>query len=200
MKWQPPHPDPTKGRGAAARTRCAWHACPAEAARELTAPLCRAHARIAHDAWGAAQQSDKDSEAARQAKAEADRKRNIELLDAGESMKPGTRIPGWIYYLRVGDLIKIGYAGNLWSRLRQYPPNAELLATEPGTPTVERRRHDQFHAHLARGREWFTPNDDIDQWVAELVARHGKTDGYEYGYSTRTAPPVVAGKRHQRRW
>ena len=68
---------------------------------------------------------------------------------------------GIVYYLMVGRLVKIGTTRNLTARLFGYPPDAELLATEPGGPTRERERHEQF-AHLRAARaEWFRPDPEL---------------------------------------
>src|SRR5690554_2780796 len=45
--------------------------------------------------------------------------------------------PGWVYYIRVGDTIKIGFSQDVSQRMRTYPPNAELLAAHPGTLETE---------------------------------------------------------------
>ena len=73
-----------------------------------------------------------------------------------------------VYYLQVGDAIKIGYTGNLPKRLRAYPPNAKLLAYEPGGPALEAQRHQQFAGDLTAGKEWFTPSDRLLSHIAEI--------------------------------
>jgi hypothetical protein len=82
-------------------------------------------------------------------------------------LMPSTKGP-WVYYLRVGDHIKIGYTVNLPSRLRQYPPNTRLLAYEPGDRTLERRRHRQFWHALRFGMEWFAPTVDLLVHIEQL--------------------------------
>lgn len=76
--------------------------------------------------------------------------------------------PGTIYYLRVGDLVKIGYTTSLDARMRQYPPNATLLAQHPGTRETEREMHNKFAAKLDRGREWFKSCAEIDEHIAAV--------------------------------
>lgn len=75
---------------------------------------------------------------------------------------------GTIYYLRVGDLIKIGYSSDFEQRLKHYPPNTELLAQHPGTRKTERQMHHKFLHRLSSGREWFTPCQEIDQHIAAV--------------------------------
>ena len=76
--------------------------------------------------------------------------------------------PGVIYYLRVGDLIKIGYTWDVEQRMRYYPPNSELLATHPGTRETERQMHHKFLHRVSKGREWFTPCPEIDEHIEEV--------------------------------
>lgn len=81
--------------------------------------------------------------------------------------------PGTIYYLRVGDLIKIGYTIDIDQRMRQYPPNVTLLATHPGTRETERQMHHKFLHRLTKGREWFSPCDEIDRHVQDVLTQFG---------------------------
>ena len=76
-----------------------------------------------------------------------------------------------VYYLRVGDLIKIGTTANLRRRLREYPPNSELLAVESGGADVEARRLLQFNEHLVSGTEWFTPAPVLMAHIADLATK-----------------------------
>lgn len=90
-----------------------------------------------------------------------------------------------VYYLRVGDLIKIGYTFKLEQRLRQYPPDAVLLAVEPGDEELEKQRHHHLRHSLARGREWFHPTPEVEEFVQHVITQNG--------------PPVVIKERSSRR-
>lgn len=79
--------------------------------------------------------------------------------------------PGMIYYLLVGDLVKIGFTVSLEQRMKSYPPNAKVLATHPGTRETERQMHHKFLHRVAEGREWFTPCAEIDQHIEEVKAQ-----------------------------
>src|SRR3954470_12354445 len=63
-----------------------------------------------------------------------------------------------VYYIQVGEFIKIGTTIQLRERIKAYPPNKRLLATEPGGHSLESRRHEQFMRLLVLGREWFRPD------------------------------------------
>jgi len=79
-----------------------------------------------------------------------------------------------IYYVRIGELIKIGTTANLQRRISQYPPNSELLAQEPGGEDMESRRHAQFRHLLTHRKEWFRPGPDLMDHIAKLsYAEHG---------------------------
>ncbi|MCW2785230.1 MAG: hypothetical protein JWP74_1747 [Marmoricola sp.] len=78
------------------------------------------------------------------------------------------RGPGVIYYVLVGNLLKIGYSQSLQARLRTYPPSRKLLATEPGTFALESQRHAQFAHLLDSGREWFRFEGDLVEHVKTI--------------------------------
>jgi T5orf172 domain len=86
--------------------------------------------------------------------------------------KPKTPVAGWIYYLKVGDRIKIGYAGDVPQRMRQYPPNAVLFAVHRGTIDDERRIHASLSLHRADGREWYHPTPELHVQLDTILARH----------------------------
>jgi hypothetical protein len=78
--------------------------------------------------------------------------------------------PSVVYYLLVGDMVKIGVTRRLDERLRNYPPSAVLLATEPGDEHMETRRLRQFAALRAAGREWFHAGPELRTHIEALQA------------------------------
>lgn len=90
--------------------------------------------------------------------------RTLETYDQG-SRDGAVPVPGKgrpvVYYLRIGNHIKIGYSANLASRMGGYPPDTEVLAVEPGGRDLERLRHRQFAHQLRMGLEWFAPSLDL---------------------------------------
>lgn len=68
---------------------------------------------------------------------------------------------GWIYYLNIGDHIKIGYASNVQRRLRAYPPTAKLIYAHRGTRDDEKNIHSRLHPYCAAGREWYDPHPRV---------------------------------------
>lgn len=77
-----------------------------------------------------------------------------------------------VYYVRVGDLIKIGMTARLRQRLNAYPPDAQLLAVEPGGEALEGQRHHQFRHLLAHRKEWFRPGPDLMDHIAKVSERY----------------------------
>lgn len=78
-----------------------------------------------------------------------------------------------VYYVQIGDHIKIGYTSVLRQRMNAYPATRRLLATEPGTYQDEQARHQQFRHHLAAGNEWFHPGQDLIKHINELRRGQG---------------------------
>lgn len=98
-----------------------------------------------------------------------DRMLSDERLQLTSGPKPIVTKPTIVYYLRVGDLIKIGQTSDLPSRLASYPPNAALLATEPGERDIlEAERHAQFASTRAHRREWFHPSAALIEHINNL--------------------------------
>lgn len=99
---------------------------------------------------------------------------------------------GWVYYIRMGDLVKIGYAQNVWDRTRAYPPTAKFLAAHPGTMTLERTMHHRFAHLLAEGREWFKPGNDLLEHIEDVLKKFPKQPvHYEFRKNTPTFKKVA---------
>jgi len=84
--------------------------------------------------------------------------------------------PGWVYFVRAGRAIKIGYSIGVPSRLSTlqtgHYQELELLVQVPGSLRDERRYHFLFRAFKIR-REWFRSCDPILAEV-EHLKRYGK--------------------------
>ncbi len=112
---------------------------------------------------------------------EVGRRRHAEALAAqpDEPGKPPRTSPLWreenefVYYMRIGNRVKIGWTRNLPSRLATLNPE-ELLVVEPGNRLLEMVRHDQF-ADLRTHGEWFRLEQPLIDHIEELrqiAARH----------------------------
>jgi hypothetical protein len=58
-----------------------------------------------------------------------------------------------VYYVRIGDLIKIGTTVNMKARMGALVPD-EILATEPGDQNLEAMRHKQFAGLRVKGERF----------------------------------------------
>ncbi|WP_185972900.1 GIY-YIG nuclease family protein [Aeromicrobium piscarium] len=108
--------------------------------------------------------------------------------------------PGWIYYVLVGDRVKIGYSVDVKRRLRAYPPDSPLLAVHPGTKQLESEMHEKFAGSRAAGREWFLDTPEMRQHIAEVVSQFGEPDRARLehrgrGPSMQRAKPTSRGYR-----
>lgn len=78
---------------------------------------------------------------------------------------------GTIYFIRIGDLVKIGKTLDLVRRLSTFSyPNLELLATEPGYTLREVQLHNRFVGCRHRG-EWFHASPELLNYIASLPMR-----------------------------
>lgn len=80
---------------------------------------------------------------------------------------------GRVYYVQVGQLVKIGYTARLKQRMNAYPPGHQLLAVEHGDEELETKRHRQFAGLLAERREWFTPGPQLLDHIDILRKQSG---------------------------
>lgn len=79
-----------------------------------------------------------------------------------------SEIEGCVYYIRIGDRVKIGHTTNPSKRLATYPPQTEILALRRGSKELEHREHVRFSEHRTDGREWFHANERVLHMIAEI--------------------------------
>jgi len=165
------------------RVYCCWPTCSLPAMRHAEGwKLCPEHT---HLAWSTVQDSKELPEISEwEIKREALKRERREKADAARAER-GVQ-PGFIYYLRIGDQVKIGYAADVRKRMRAYPPDAQLLAVHPGTPDLEKVMHRNFEHCLAAGREWFDPAPPLMEHIANVVSVHGSPAQHAHHYRRRT--------------
>jgi hypothetical protein len=77
--------------------------------------------------------------------------------------------PGYVYFLRMGGNLKIGFSKNVGARLRAIqtgcPEPAEIVKIIPGTDQTERYFHKHFIAHRLSG-EWFRLDGELAAFVS----------------------------------
>ncbi|HWU31045.1 MAG TPA: GIY-YIG nuclease family protein [Microbacterium sp.] len=87
----------------------------------------------------------------------------------GQTREQFMREHALVYYLALGNRVKIGTTTDLPSRMKALP-HEELLAFEFGSYDVERTRHNQF-AHARAAGEWFDRADaELTAWISALRA------------------------------
>lgn len=151
---------------------CTWHAT---SVVEAMASQHQTRRRITHATAAAANRAARESEQA----------------TAREAAK-GTQ-PGWVYYVRVGDRVKIGYSADVKRRMRAYPPGSHLLAAHPGTAQLETEMHQRFAGSRAAGREWFRETADLTEHIGQVVEQFGEPTQHRYHF--RTDQPAMRAVR-----
>lgn len=126
--------------------------------------ICRDHVHEAHLHW-----KDHNPEPEPEAR--------VEVFIPERNLVPRveTRQP-FVYYIRFGDRIKIGYTLDVRGRLANLPHD-EVLAIEPGPIDLERMRHQQFTAHRISSKgEWFRMHPDLLAHIEMLVQHFGTAE------------------------
>lgn len=148
--------------------RCCWPRC--ETLAEAGGPpLCEDHfAQVGmmwlkeRTIWGTEYVA--KERAARDAEREAFGARRRDRLEA-QSV---------VYYVRIGDRVKIGHTINLKQRLSALRLDADaVLATEPGGRVREAERHRQFDAERVGKREDFNPSRRLLAHIDAIRVEHG---------------------------
>lgn len=85
--------------------------------------------------------------------------------------------PGTVYYLQVGEHVKIGFTADLKQRMKAYPPTSKLLAAHPGTRHLEGEMHRTFGGSRAAGREWFLDTPELRRHIDQVVSQFGAPEG-----------------------
>lgn len=78
--------------------------------------------------------------------------------------------PEVVYYMRIGNRVKIGWSTNLTTRLATINPE-ELMAVEPGDRKLEQLRHLEFRALHTHG-EWFRLEEPLTTHIAAITSRN----------------------------
>ena len=76
------------------------------------------------------------------------------------------REPGSVYFMRIGQTIKIGFSTNVKQRARALGAD-EVLATMPGTRALEKTLHAKFGPYWLRG-EYYEPAPELLAYIAKI--------------------------------
>jgi hypothetical protein len=96
--------------------------------------------------------------------------RRVAREQAWAAERAERRAAGVVYYVRMGELIKIGTTTHLARRMQELyaAEHGALLATEPGGQSLEAERHRQF-ADERQHRELFNPSDRLLAHIDHLA-------------------------------
>ncbi|MEU9515901.1 GIY-YIG nuclease family protein [Micromonospora sp. NPDC048169] len=172
-----PHPDDFSGH------QCSWFMCTAMISNRFHRAgimICQEHAL---QTWATVEQMNASGPPIR----EEPKPKPVPNWDNFE---------GYVYYIRIADLVKIGHTKNLDRRLATYPPGMEILKIRYGSRALEHQEHIRFSEHLNHGREWFQANERVLQLVSEVngldIEDHLEPEDYQRRQHT---PQIV---RHRR--
>lgn len=87
--------------------------------------------------------------------------------------RPRPTADTYVYFLRCGSLVKIGYSNNPFSRVSSLktgnPEKVTLFLMVPGTRSDERAIHEKLVAHRAQG-EWYKLSPAVRALMARAAA------------------------------
>lgn len=150
-----------EARDASPDTRCIVSGCNAWADPLLPIAICSMHAYAVAETFITIRLGDMPS--------------GKRAVNKDRARKSG----GWVYFLRIGDRIKIGHTTNLRSRLAAYPPDTTVLAVCPGSREDEAALHQLFQSYREGGREWYGGNHaPILQHIADVLRDFGPVEDH----------------------
>jgi hypothetical protein len=134
---------------------CCFPQCQAAPSVTLDVPMCERHAIRVYRAV-----------AAHIALADVDP--SALAFDGGTpDLERSTRL-GSVYFVRLGDRVKIGFSAHLRKRM-EVIPHEEFLGRIPGTMRDEKNLHRRF-AHLRTTGEWFKADDELLTFIENATA------------------------------
>lgn len=164
--------------------RCIWGPfCDSPASDRYPFPFCQEHlllmwSYVDEDIRATQKTSEERDQEQEQVFIEAQERHDDAIKDNMSPPKPRhvneLQPPGLIYYLQVGDYIKVGYTSNAKRRGSEYPPGSKLLLSYPGSREDEKRLHEKFVAYREAGREWYMDAAEIREHIEEMKAQHGR--------------------------
>lgn len=152
------------------RPICSWPFCTMNSTERYKLPFCHEHVLYV---WSVVDADLREHNLS--ADELHERQRQLEHQRCADHDRRGARRKqlGHIYYLRIGDSIKIGYSSQLWNRLSSYPPGTVYLATHPGSRADEAGLHSRFSAYRIAGREWYSTAHELMNHIVEMQRQHG---------------------------
>lgn len=135
--------------------------CRAPRAEDSPLPICLKHARSVY-LFFADYLADIRERTAEQ-EADFGKAGQLEVPFRGLAVQPST-----VYYVRIGNLIKIGTTKDMNTRMTALQPD-EVLAIEEGDRDIELARHRQFmYSKAPKGSEYFYPTAELMEHIAKV--------------------------------
>lgn len=142
-------------------------------------PLCRVHLMTARDQAGNYIEKERDFALAVATQVSMYRQGRSAEEDAKAQAEFMADRNGDIYFIRIGDLIKVGWTRDMWSRLKSYGASAELLVCYPGTRDDETNLHRQLTPARVRGREWYEDGPIINGFLEDALRLYGPPQSFD---------------------
>lgn len=96
------------------------------------------------------------------------KKITLQRLPIGYIVNRTKNPAGWVYFLRADERVKIGYAKNYKSRIRELqtgcPHKLVLLMAIEASPARERELHREFNGQRVQG-EWFHLEGNLSKYL-----------------------------------
>lgn len=153
--------------------------CDARAMEDAPFPICKVHADklfehltgepfqiwVARSMLSGPYRLTLETEDEDRARLKAHEKRRAEAFEAQSQ----------VYYVRMGDRVKIGYSTNMRQRLAAFRLTEDsVLATEPGGRELELERHRQFADERVGRIEEFNPSRRLLAHIDSIRREHGE--------------------------
>lgn len=155
--------------------RCNWIGCRASCVDEIE--LCWYHYRLVGETF-----LEKSSAFGASALAASRERRAQEAAERAASMpdpEAWPKLRSVVYYVRVGEHVKIGYTTYLPSRISQLRVDRDaVLAVEPGWKNREAKRHLQFADERQGRRENFNPSRRLMAHIDAIRSKFGEPWAY----------------------
>lgn len=96
--------------------------------------------------------------------------------------------PGYVYFLRHGEQVKIGYSRKPGERARSLSlRESDIIGIVEAKPQFERVCHDLWATLRIGNTEWFAATDELLQWIDGIATK------WHYRHASRNATTTLDG-------
>lgn len=109
-------------------------------------------------------------------------------IQAREDRRTQLAKPGYVYFLRHGERLKIGYSRKPGERARSLSlRESNIIGVVKAEPRFERVCHDLWAELRIGNTEWFTVTDELLQWIDGIATK------WHYRHASRNADTRLDG-------